>query len=617
MSGPPERDAEFVRLGRRLERERSARLEAEAIAEKGLRELWAQQRALTLLETITKFANQERSSAKALAMATREVCRLTDWPLGHVFLTRRTRKGPVMAPTAVWCGTGRDSHAEFRRASERIVMAPGDGLPGRVLESGAPAWIHHIETDPKFPRANLAIAAGLKSALAFPVLVRREVVAVLEFFTTKVEEPDEELLSLMGNVGAQLGRSVERERAKARMEAKNRRLQEVLRLAEAAREAAEQASHAKSAFLAVTSHAIRTPLNVILGFAQALRRGQLGAEQSELVDGILDSSAMLVRLLNEVLELSKIEAGEAELNERPFDLGRAIGAISRIWGAKAQAQGVGLSLDLRGLEGSGAIVADAGKIEQCLVNLVSNALKFTPAGREVRLSARVAGAQAEIVVEDDGPGIAPEDRARILQPYVQTDLGREAGGVGLGLSICAGHMARMGGALEAEESASGGARFILAFPCRLDAPAPEAAEALAPAEPDAPLRVLVAEDNPANRRVIEVLLGPSGVQLSFAENGLEAVQALDRSVFDLILMDANMPVMDGAEAVRTIRARADASARMPIHMLTANAFEEDVRRYLAAGADGVLRKPVDVGLLYELLAAVAAQGAASDRADAA
>ncbi len=129
--------------------------------------------------------------------------------------------------------------------------------------------------------------------------------------------------------------------------------------------------------------------------------------------------------------------------------------------------------------------------------------------------------------------------------------------------------------------------------------------------------MLVAEDNPANRRVIQVLLGPAGVELSFAENGMEAVQALDASAFDLVLMDANMPVMDGAEAVRSIRARPDGAAGVPIHMLTANAFEEDVRRYLQAGADGVLRKPVDARLLYELLDAVAAGDAASARADAA
>ena len=395
MSTAPEMEAELVRLRRRLERERAARLEAESIAEKGIRELWARQRALTLLETITKSANQERSSAGALARAAQEVCRMTGWPLGHIFVTRRTRRGPVMAPTAIWCGAGADAHMEFRRASEHILFAANEGLPGRVLASGAPAWIHRLETDPKFPRSRLAVEAGLKSALAFPVLVRREVVAVLEFFTTILQEPDEQLLALMAQVGAQLGRSVERDRAKARMEAKNRKLHAVLLQAEAAREIAEQASHAKSAFLAVTSHEVRTPLNVILGFAQGLRQGRLQPDQGELVDGILDSGALLVRLLNEVMELSKIEAGQAELNERAFDLAETIGAVGRIWGTKAQAQNVAVILALGELDGAAPIIADAGKVEQCLVNLVSNALKFTPPGGRVRLSAPSPSRRAE------------------------------------------------------------------------------------------------------------------------------------------------------------------------------------------------------------------------------
>ena len=612
-------EADLERLQRRLERERAARREAEAIAEKGLRELWERQRDLKLVKTIAKAANQSKTSREAMALTLEEVCSLTGWPVGHVFLTRRSRSGPVMAPTSIWRGAERAGLTAFRRASESLSFAPGEGLPGRVLQSGAPAWIGRLEQDAAFPRASAAIDAGLCTALAFPVLVRREVAAVLEFFTPEPQEPDEKLLALMGQVGAQLGRAVERERHETRLKAKNARLQRLVAEAEAQRQAAEASSRAKSAFLAVTSHEVRTPLNAVLGLAEALKRQPLGPRQEDLVDGILDSGNMLLRLLNAVLDLSKIEAGQTALHERAFALDETVQTVARVWRTQATAGGVALEVDLKGLPRPCVIVADDGKLEQSLVNLVSNALKFTPPGGTVRIAAQAspsaAGLEVQVAVEDDGPGVAEEDRARILEPYVQTQAGREAGGAGLGLSICVGNLARMGGQVGVEAAALGGARFVLKFPARIDRAAAPAPPAAAVATAGA-LRVLAAEDNAANRQVLRLLLESAGVTLSFAENGLEALQAVQAERFDLVLMDAAMPVMDGVAALAAIRALPGEAAQTPIHMLTANAFEDDVRRYLAAGADGVLAKPVDVPRLFALMTAVAEGAPHSVRAAA-
>lgn len=604
-------DCDLERLKRRLERERAARREAEAIAEKGLRELWDRQRQLALIGEIAQAANQARTVNDVLRFTLERVCELTGWPVGHVYRTRRTRKGAVMAPTTIWMGAQDATYAAFRRISETLEFQPGVGLPGRVLESREPLWVPDVLVDPQFPRSEAAKGTGLRAGIAFPVLVGDRVEAVLEFFATSVLPPDEDLLRVMGQVGAQLGRTIERERAERSQRDKNARLRRALDEADTQRRAAEAASRAKSAFLAVTSHEVRTPLNAVLGLAEGLRREPLTPHQGELAEGIVDAGAMLLRLLNAVLDLSKIESGQLNLEPTPFALETTLDTIVRVWSAKACELDVALELDLSALPRPCGLLADEGKIEQTLINLLSNALKFSPPGSRVRVaaSARACAGQMEVrlSVADQGPGVAENDRERIFRPYEQTSLGRDAGGAGLGLAICSGHLALMGGRLAVEPAEGGGSVFTAEF---IASPVEVEAAPLAPeVAPERALAVLVAEDNPANRRVIQVLLQPAGVNLTFAENGAEALTALGQSDFDVVLMDANMPVMDGVAAVRAIRGLSDARAAMPVHMLTANAFDDDVRRYLAAGADGVLRKPVEVDALYRLLGAVASGAA--------
>ena len=608
--------AELERLQRRLERERTARLEAEAIAEKGIAELWSRQRELELINKIAKTANYAKTSRHALLRALQEVCEFTQWPVGHVYRARDFKTGPVLVPTRLWCGADTAGMAAFRNVSQTMRFAPGEGLPGRVLASAKPAWISALRSDLGFPRRGIAERAGLRSGLAFPVLVGADVAAVLEFFTPETCEPDERLLSLMAKIGDQLGRAIERERAETQVRTKNRELRKALRAVDEQRLAAEAANRAKTTFLAVTSHEVRTPLNAVLGLAEGLRREQLTAHQASLVEGILDSGSMLLRLLNAVLELSRIEAGEVSLTLTDFDLAELLAAIIRLWRGRAAELGVDLLIDASNLPSPSVVRGDKGKIEQILTNLVSNALKFSPRGGSVRLNAQAEATgerlSLDIWVEDDGPGIPLSDQGRIFEPYAQTEAGRLAGGAGLGLAICASHVGLMGGSIAAETADGGGARLRL----RIELPVAKDPVAPVEAERDADiggLRVLVAEDNEPNRRVLQVLLAPAGVQLTFAEDGAQACAAAMQQPFDLILMDANMPRMSGVDAVRAIRRLPGAVAQTPIHMLTANAFESDVRAYLAAGADGVLAKPVDVRQLYALLADASVDGGAGAR----
>jgi signal transduction histidine kinase len=395
---------------------------------------------------------------------------------------------------------------------------------------------------------------------------------------------------------------------------------------------AKAASRAKSDLLAVASHEIRTPLNAVLGFAHALRRDTfLTPIQADLAQGVLEGGAQLTRLLDTVLDLTKVQAGQAALNPTAVDLRRLIRTVVRVWSAHAQAVGVLLSFEDADPGLAYGVLADEAKLEQTLVNLVSNGLKASPSGGAVTV--RLAGMvkdqtlTALVEVRDSGARVPPEDRPRMFDAFDQTERGRSLGGSGLGLSICAANLALMGGEIGVEDipddevppgkAARRGAVFWFAF----EAPvlAAPAADAATEAPVAAPIRVLAAEDNPANRRVLAALLAASPVELVFAENGALAVDAWRAEAFDLVLMDVNMPVMDGVAAVARIR-QLEASAapprpRTPIWMLTANVFDDDVARYRADGADGVLRKPIDTVALFAVLAEVAEAkaGAANEK----
>lgn len=398
--------------------------------------------------------------------------------------------------------------------------------------------------------------------------------------------------------------------ARLALEEKNAALTAMVARAEAAQAQAEAASRAKTDFLAMTSHEIRTPLNAVLGLAEALSRSRLSVRQKDMARGVVDAGALLKRLLDAMLDIGRIEAGKTTLTPAPFDLRRAVETVVRIWGPRAAEQGVTLVSDLDGLPADCGLMADGGKIEQVLINLVSNALKFSPRGGKVtiRVGAETDGPDLSVRMEvlDQGPGVTPADRERIFRVFEQTDAGRALGGAGLGLAICAGNLALMGGDIEVGDSPGGGAAFRVTFPapaCDLVDGADAQAEA-GGLDETRPLRVLAAEDNAGNRHVLQALLAPLPVSLTLVEDGEQALAALAAQPFDMVLMDANMPVMDGLAALRALRG---SGSVIPVWMLTANVYEEDVLRYRAAGADGVVRKPIALEELFAALSEAAAR----------
>lgn len=394
---------------------------------------------------------------------------------------------------------------------------------------------------------------------------------------------------------------------RARLSGKNARLRDALADAQQHRAEAEAASLAKSNFLAVTSHEIRTPLNAVLGLGEGLRREAVTERQRELATGVVDAGAMLLRLLNAVLDLSQIEQGKMALRATKVDLRQTLHAIAGLWRQRVEDRGLTLVLERDGDARDFLVEVDLGKLEQTIINLVSNAVKFTEAG-DIRLVARAIrsadGLRSHLRVEvlDRGPGVDEADRERVFAPFEQTEGGRRAGGAGLGLAVSRAMIEMMGGKIGCSPREGGGTCFWFT----LDLPLASAAGAEAPlpvtASSERGLRVLAAEDNAANREVLKVLLQSACASLTIVEDGAEAVAVATQSDFDLVLMDAHMPRMDGVEALRLLRDQERQSGvRRLIYMLTANVFDADVQRYLAAGADGVLKKPIELVELYACL----------------
>jgi PAS domain S-box-containing protein len=376
-----------------------------------------------------------------------------------------------------------------------------------------------------------------------------------------------------------------------------------------AKEDAEAANRAKSTFLATMSHEIRTPLNGVLGMAQAMTADGLTETQRERLDVIRQSGETLLAILNDVLDLSKIEAGKLDLDEEgEFDISELARGAHGAFTAIANKKGLAFALEVEP-DARGVYRGDSTRVRQILYNLVSNGLKFTEAG-VVTVSVSRSGSMLRLSVADTGIGIPSDRLTSLFQKFEQADASttRRYGGTGLGLAICRELAQLMGGAISAESVPGRGTTFVVTLPlARIAGEAVRIERGASPSQPqpieELRLRVLAAEDNSVNQLVLRTLLNQAGVQPLIVENGRQAVEAWAQETWDVILMDVQMPDMDGPTAAREIRAReaAEGRARTPIIALTANAMAHQVAEYRAAGMDGFVAKPIEVARLFAAL----------------
>ncbi len=384
-------------------------------------------------------------------------------------------------------------------------------------------------------------------------------------------------------------------------------LQDAYRELLLAKNAADAANRAKSGFLAAMSHEIRTPLNAVIGMASLLERTPLNDEQREQAATIGSSAKLLLHLVSDVLDYSKIEADRLEIETLPFALRPVLEECVEM--IRPAAIGKGIELVLQIGAPPAMLVGDSARLRQILLNLLSNAVKFTSAG-QVRLEAGCYGTELHLAVVDTGIGISSEVMAGLFTPFVQADSSttRRFGGTGLGLAISQRLAYLMGGRIEVESDPGKGSKFRLVIPCVEPATLPVSRDlplAVADSPPmlEGPLRVLVVEDHPTNQRVMRLMLKRLGTPAELAVNGLEACAKVEASAFDLIFMDVQMDEMDGLTATRRIREWeiAHGKPRTPVVALTANAFSEDRAACLAAGMDDFLAKPVTLDHLRVML----------------
>jgi signal transduction histidine kinase/integral membrane sensor domain MASE1/CheY-like chemotaxis protein len=517
------------------------------------------------------------------------LCECLEWDLGTLWVVDEARH--ELRCLALWHGPGL-AFDQFVAATRQRSFPPGLGLPGRVWQTGEPAWISDVALDPNFPRAPIARREGLHSAFGFPISLGGQFLGLMEFFSREIRRPEEALLQLFAIVGGQIGQFIVRTRSEAAARASEAELR--------------QANEAKDQFLALLAHELRNPLAPIRNALEILRTGKTDPPAAGQMHEMMErQTAHMVRLVDDLLDVSRITRGKIELRREKVDLRTAVERVVDTVRPLLDERGHDLRLSLP--PEPIVLEADPTRLEQILSNLLINAAKYTPGPGTIDFSTARDGAQAVICVRDSGIGIRPEMLDRIFELFAQADRlpERVQEGLGIGLTLVRSLAQLHGGTVTAASAGPGrGSEFVVRLPClpphtALPPPAPQA-----PADPArAPRRrVLVVDDNADSAESLAILLQMQGHDVRMAHDGPSALAAAREQRPDLVLLDIGLPAgMDGYEVAQRLRPEPGLE-RAVIVAVTGFGQEEDRQRATDAGFDGHLVKPVDMQKLWRLLA---------------
>lgn len=599
---------------------------------------------------VTRILNEVPRFADVSRRILESVCRILNWDVGILWI--KDPQSGTLNLSSVWYPSSSISLGSFAESCRALVFGRGEGLAGKVYESGKTLWVAGKDYDPGAPRAIFAARSELHGAIAFPVMQESEIFGVLEFHSQGLWEVDEKLQGVMTDIGIQIGMYVERK--KVEEELRNLYLQLESRVEERSHELAqknydlereieehkrtkadlehqkdkaEAASQAKTAFLANMSHEIRTPLGAVIGFSELLMNPEVSVSEKANFQAIIKRNGDVVcRVINDILDLSKVEAGKLTIEKTETSIQELLNDVSILLNLLATEKGIQFSLISEGGVPD-LIETDPLRLRQILVNVVGNAIKFTQKGFvEVtvkKVSSSSSSEKIAFIIRDSGKGIAPEDAERIFEPFTQADasMTRKFGGSGLGLPLARRLVQLLGGSIEISRTEVGkGSIFTVTVETgarngniRLQSRPGSFAKAGATTEgagktslrvvPDEirldGLKILLVEDAPDIQMLVSRMLRLGGAICDVADNGEQGVDRALRDDYDVLLVDLQMPIMDGYETIRTLRSR---GYQRPVIALTAHALKEERIKCLESGFDDHLIKPVDRMRLFERLA---------------